>query len=153
VWDLPSVSADHVERSKRLGLNLFVSRLGIPLEAGATQPVRPDKDFDDLRKALSADPDGVAPDKVKAPMLLGATLVGYGSEGMRQMPILMANDAGLPVGSGFDNRKPEQIIAALDKVTTALSPYPSFRGWSWSSNWWVFDQRGANAAKDADEKK
>jgi outer membrane protein assembly factor BamB len=29
---------------------------------------------------------------------------------------------------------------------------PSFRGWSWSSNWWVFEQRGANAARTPEEK-
>jgi hypothetical protein len=40
----------------------------------------------------------------------------------------------------------------LTKVTRALQPYPAFRGWSWASNWWVFNNRGANGAKTAAEK-
>ena len=31
------------------------------------------------------------------------------------MPILMANDAGLPLGTGFDGRKPEQIEKAAPR--------------------------------------
>src|SRR5439155_18505423 len=64
----------------------------------------------------------------------------------------MNNDAGLPLGTGFDPRKPEQLTDAITQVTRALQSYPSFRGWSWSSNWWVFDKRGAEAAKTPEEK-
>ena len=69
------------------------------------------------------------------------------------MAILMINDAGLPLGGpGFDSRKPEQLLEALTRTTNALKPYPAFRGWSWASNWWVFQDRGAEAGKTPGEK-
>lgn len=152
-WDLPAVSASHVERARKVGLTMFVDRVGFPTMAGATRPARRPAEMDELLKALAADPDGVAPEKAGAPLVMGPTMAGYSAEGMRQMAILMGNDAGLPLGTGFDNRKPEQLLAEIDRVTAALKPYPAFRGWSWSSNWWVFHERGANAAKSPEEKK
>src|SRR5262249_45064662 len=121
--------------------------------AGATRPARQPSGLPALEKILLSDPDGVAPDKVRVPLLLGPTMSGYSALGMRQMAILMGNDAGLPLGTGFDGRKPDQLLAEIDRVTTALKPYPAFRCWSWSSNWWVFHERGANAAKSPEEKK
>src|SRR5262249_26224345 len=87
-----------------------------------------------------------------APPLL-QTLAGYSAIGVEQMAILMSNDAGLPLGGpGFDNRKPDQLTKDLTEVTRAAMPYPSFRGWSWASNWGIFEQRGANAARTPEEK-
>src|SRR5262245_43821620 len=81
------------------------------------------------------------------------TLAGYSAFGVEQMAILMGNDAGLPLGGpGFDHRKPEQLTKDLTDVTRALMDSPSFRGWSWSSNWWIFEQRGASAARTPEEK-
>src|SRR5262249_22945734 len=87
----------------------------------------------------------------QAPCLL-QVLSAYTAEGIEEMAILMGNDAGLPLGTGFDTRKPEQLTEAVKQVTTALKPYPAFRGWSWASNWWVFQNRGAAAAKTPEEK-
>ena len=82
------------------------------------------------------------------------TLSAYSARGIEQMSILMMNDAGLPLGgAGFDRRKPEQLLDALTRITSALKQYPAFRGWSWSSNWWVYKNRGAEAAKTPEEKK
>ena len=40
-WDLPAVSATHVERSRKLGLNLFVDRIGeIQAQVDAIDEVR-----------------------------------------------------------------------------------------------------------------
>jgi hypothetical protein len=37
--------------------------------------------------------------------------------------------------------KREQFTADLTRVTKALAPYPSFRGWSWAANWWVVQDK------------
>ena len=109
--------------------------------------------LDPLRKRLEADPLAVAPEKAALPSPLQQTLSAYSARGIEQMAILMMNDAGLPLGGpGFDSRKPEQLLDALTRTTTALKPYPAFRGWSWASNWWVFQDRGAEAGKTTEEK-
>src|SRR5260221_97187 len=90
---------------------------------------------------------GTAPWRGMVPLVL-QTLAGYSAIGVEQMAILMGNDAGLPLGGpGFDNRKPDQLTKDLTEVTRSLMGSPSFRGWSWASNWWIFEQRGANAAR------
>src|SRR3954447_18141532 len=106
-----------------------------------------------MRAALAKDPDAASPAKFEPPILLGPTLSGYSAAGVKQMAILMANDAGLPLGTGFDPRKPDELTATIRRTTQALEGYPAFRGWSWASNWWVFHQRGAAAARTAEEKK
>ncbi len=69
------------------------------------------------------------------------------------MAILMGMDAGLPLGGpGFDSRTPEQDLKDITATTEALNGYPAFRGWIWASNWWVFGNRGAAAAKSVQEK-
>ena len=76
---------------------------------------------------------------------------GYSACGISQMAILMGNDAGLPLGGpGFDSPQARRrMLHDLATTTEALKGYPAFRGWSWSSNWWVFGDRGAAAAKTA----
>ena len=106
-----------------------------------------------MRKRLKADPLAVVPYKACLPSPLQQTLSAYSARGIEQMAILMINDAGLPLGGpGFDSRKPEQLLEALTRTTNALKPYPAFRGWSWASNWWVFQDRGAEAGKTPGEK-
>jgi len=140
LWNFPDLVAAHIDRTQRLGENLLVDRIGQQLETQDLEWQGPARaDLDTLTKRLNADPAGVAPEMTMSPAPLCQTLSGYAAHGIDEMSILMGNDAGLPIGSGFDNRTIEQLQQAITKVTTTLAPYPSFRGWSWSSNWWVFN--------------
>jgi outer membrane protein assembly factor BamB len=154
MWDSPDAVAAHVSRTKLLGMNMVVDRLGSPLELPALEPDgRSRAELQDVLKHLEADANAPAPGRYAILSALKRTVSGYGAEGIDQMAILMMNDAGLPLGApGFDGRKPPQLLDALTKVTTGLKPYPAFRGWVWSSNWWVFEQRGSRAATTPEEK-
>jgi outer membrane protein assembly factor BamB len=152
-WTAPDVTFAHAERTAKLGFNLLVDRLGDPNQSGALNIDHWQAGFDPLRKRLEADPLAVAPQKAALPLPLEQTLSAYSARGIEQMAILMMNDAGLPLGGpGFDPRKSEQLLEALTRTTTALKRYPAFRGWSWASNWWVFQNRGAEAGKTPEEK-
>jgi outer membrane protein assembly factor BamB len=150
-WDAPDIVAAAVARNSRLGFNLMVDRLGINVDAvvGKAQRAQIDAEYN----ALAADATATSPTKLEVlPSALQA-IAGYGATGANQMAILMGNDAGLPLGGpGFDGRKPDQMFNDLTTVTTALSDFPAFRGWSWASNWWVFGTRGSAAAKTPEEK-
>ena len=149
-WNAPEKIAAHVERSQRLGFNLFVDRIGYPLQLSALQWTgAAHAELQQLVKRLEADPEGVTPEVARPLSPLLQTLSAYSARGMTQMSILMGNDAGLPLGTGFDNRKPEQLLVDIGKVTAALEPIPAFRGWSWSSNWWVFNKNGLLAEQRA----
>ena len=152
-WDAPDVVEKHLAESRMFGWNLFVDRLGEPGQVNALSPGTIRAQVNELDKRLSEDPAATAPEKSHFASILQQTIAGYGAHGIRQMGILMMNDAGLPLGgAGFDNRKPEKVLADLTTVTTAVAPYPAFRGWSWSSNWWLYANRGADGAKTAEEK-
>lgn len=155
VWAASDLAKARASRTAKLGVTLMVDRLGdlqqLPnLSLG--QDAR--AELTALERRLRADPDGVAPEKGRTSPLLLQTLAGYGAAGVEQMAILMMNDAGLPLGggSGFDPRKPDQLTETITQTTKTLRPYPAFRGWSWAANWWVFQNRGAQAARGADEK-
>ena len=75
---------------------------------------------------------------------------GYGAYGIEEQAILLNMDAGLPIGTLWDNRKPEKIDADLRQAAEALKPYPAHRGWSWAANWWL-EKHGAQAAQDSAE--
>jgi len=152
-WDTPDIATAWARRSARLGFNLMVDRLGHPLQRGAFAPVRPLAEVAALARLLEADPRAVSPEKLHTLPTMLQAMSGYGAHGISQMAILMGMDAGLPLGGpGFDSRKPDQVVEDLTATTEALRDYPAFRGWSWSSNWWVFGQRGAAAAETAQEK-
>ena len=40
----------------------------------------------------------------------------------------------------------------MTKVHSTLAPFAAFRGWCWSSNWWVYNNKGAEAARTPEEK-
>ncbi len=152
-WTAPDVTSAHAERTARLGFNLLVDRLGDPTQADALNIERWRSALDPIRKRLDADPLAVAPQKAWLPSPFQQTLSAYGARGIEQMAILMRNDAGLPLGGpGFDHRTPEQLLDTLARITTALQPYPSFRGWTWASNWWIYQNRGDAAAKTPEER-
>ena len=151
-WDAPDRTIAHLDRVRKLGFNRIVDRLGTQRGALAWDN-RAQAELQELRKRLVSDPVAVSADKARTAPPLLQTLAGYSAGGIEEMGILMGNDAGLPLGGpGFDSRKPDQITKDLTDVTRGLMPYPSFRGWTWASNWWVFEQRGANAARNPAEK-
>ena len=152
-WIAADVAAAHVERVRKLGLNLIVDRLGFPTQMGDLWWGGQHRhELDQLVKRLESDPRGVAPQKARILSPLQQVLAGYSASGINQMAILMGNDAGLPLGEGYDRRKPEKLTQDLKKIMQGVGRYPCFRGWSWSSNWWVFGKRGANAAKSPQQK-
>lgn len=152
-WTVADVIGAHVNRISLVGFNLMADRLGDPLQAGALSWDGAARGvLEELAKRLSGDATGTAPEKAAMAPPLAQTLAAYGTAGVQQMAILMRNDAGLPPGSGYDKRAPEELTRTITSVTTALRGYPAFRGWSWASNWWVFEQRGSRAAKNAEER-
>jgi outer membrane protein assembly factor BamB len=147
--DVPETATDHVSRSRKLGLNLFVDRLGHQSGLGSLSEVAKD---DVLVERLKADPLAVAPEKAMFEGSVRRTVAGYGAHGIEEQAILLYMDAGLPVGTLFDSRKPEQMEKDIQTASEKLLPYPAFRGWSWAANWWL-EKHGAGAARDAAEKK
>jgi outer membrane protein assembly factor BamB len=155
VWDAPDLTAAHAARTARLGVNLLVDRLGWP-EVDLQNHLAWDSGnraaLDALTKRLEAAAGGVSPRRaLMAPPLL-QTQPAYGAVGIQQMAGLTSRDAGLPLGTGFDRRTPEQFERDIGRVTKALLPYPSFRGWSWSDNRWVWENTGGKAAKTPGER-
>ncbi|HEX4000757.1 MAG TPA: hypothetical protein VHX65_19570 [Pirellulales bacterium] len=149
-WDAPNLVAATVERNRRLGFNLMVDRLGGQLDAVVGKGERAKIEAES--QALAAEKDGVPAAKLLSLPAAVQTVAAYGASGMQQMAILMNNDAGLPLGTGFDGRKAPQLLDDLTTVTRAMKDFPAFRGWSWASNWWVFDTRGSAAAASSDER-
>jgi len=147
--DLSDTVADHLSRSRRLGLNLFVDRMGSPVGGLGELGTTPNDAA--LVERLKADPIAVAPEKAMFEGPVRRTLAGYGAFGIEEQGILLMMDAGLPVGTLFDSRKPEQMDKDLTTATRGMAPYPAFRGWSWAANWWL-EKHGAAAAKDETEK-
>ena len=153
IWNIADAVAAQCRRLNLLGINLAVDRIGWWNVVNATSwDSHSLALISEISKRLEVDPAAPHPAKAKVLFPFPHSLAGYSAAGIRQMGILMANDAGLPLGTGFDNRRPEQILECLQKVTEICLPFPAFRGWSWSSNWWIFNERGSAAAKDAQER-
>jgi outer membrane protein assembly factor BamB len=161
VWDAPDLTAAHAARTAKLGVNLVVERLGwqVDLHNHLTWHPANRGELDALRKRLEKVAEGVSPRRASmAPPLL-QTQAAYSAAGIEQMAILAAMDAGLPLGKPHDQRKPGDFTNDLTRVTEALGPYPSFRGWTWAANWWVWQEghdarvpRRALDAKTAEER-
>ncbi|HEV3386729.1 MAG TPA: hypothetical protein VG097_18075, partial [Gemmata sp.] len=147
--DTPDTVSDHIARSRKLGLNLFVDRLGNASSGlGLLSEIARDEA---LTERLKADPLAVSPEKAQFEGSARRAIAGYGAYGIEEQGILLYMDAGLPVGTLFDSRKPEQMDKDLQQATRQLLPYPAFRGWSWAANWWL-EKHGSSAARDAGEK-
>jgi hypothetical protein len=152
VWEAPDLVTAHGARLRKLGVNLLVDRLGLGEGLGTLVWDRNSKaELDELVKSLGARGGAVAPEKMRMASPLLQTQAVYSAAGIEQMAILMSMDAGLPLGTGFDRRSPKDFERDITRVTRALLPYPSFRGWSWAANWWNFDKRGAKGARTAKE--
>jgi outer membrane protein assembly factor BamB len=143
-FNVPEKVAAHLARSRKLGINMFVDRLGHGY-AGVLHLVNQTLSPTPLIERVRKDPLAVAPEKAVVEGPIRQTIAGYGAHGMEQRAILLSMDAGLPVGTGFDGRKPEQFAEAITNVTAGLASYPAFRGWSWAANWWP-GRLGASAA-------
>ena len=145
----PDIVDAHVARMKRLGFTLAVDRIGSHIQVNdlawnARQA--------EAIKAVEQRFPSFAP-AVRGESPLVRALAGYSAQGIQEMAILMYMDAGLPLGGpGFDQRKPDELVRTIGKVTGTLKDYPSFRGWSWASNWWIFESRGSKAAKTPEQK-
>ncbi len=154
-WTAPTATENGLARKQKLGLNFIVDRLGSPLVAGHFDWTPADQKnlFAPLVKRLTDDPLAIPPEKSHVAPPLFQAMAATGAFGIHEMSILLTNDAGLPLGTGYDTRKPDDMVAAVKKITTALVPYPAFRGWIWASNWWVFGNRGSAAATTPEDKK
>jgi outer membrane protein assembly factor BamB len=128
-----------LDQFTRLGIDFLVERLGTPLQRGLFDAERFNAGNAALEKRLAADPLAVAAEKARQATPLLQSFAGYSAAGIRHMPILLMNDAGLPLGSGFDGRKPQEMLGDIERVTKALAPYPAFCGWDWACMWWHFN--------------
>ncbi len=140
LWDSRDVLAAQMARVNKRHVNQFVDRFGIGMfrpQFEWTHHNAPE--LPELLQRLSADPLGVDPEKARILSPGLETQAAYGAAGVRQWSILTYMDAGLPLGSGHDRRSPEQYQAEVKSVTSLLRPFPSFRGWSWTSNWWIYE--------------
>ncbi|MEU1378078.1 PQQ-binding-like beta-propeller repeat protein [Streptomyces triculaminicus] len=148
--DVPDTTAAHLARARKLGLNLFVDRLGGPDWPARFVPTPADPE---MVARLTADRAAVAPQKAVFEDPTRRAVAGYGAHGMRQQAILIANDASLPLlgpAGNFEPRDLEKLTADLQSVTRLLLPYAGFRGWSWAANWWLA-KLGAQAAQPGSE--
>lgn len=149
-FNAPERITQHVELTRRLGENLMVDRLGHGGSGGLGEVSNTLRDSD-LQARLQADPIAVAPEKAEFENRILQTVAGYGAAGIEQQSILLYMDAGLPVGTGFDKRSPQEYSRDIQLVTKQLADYPAFRGWSWAANWWI-EKRGAEMAATPEEK-
>ncbi|WP_020473606.1 outer membrane protein assembly factor BamB family protein [Zavarzinella formosa] len=147
--DSPEAISAHLERSRRLGVNLFVDRLGSPI--GPLGAIKQTLTLEGLAERAKTDPRSPAPEKAVFEGPVRRSVAAYGAFGIEEQAVLLNMDAGLPVGTSFDPRKPEQFAEAITTVTRGLDGYPAFRGWSWAANWWI-GQLGAESAANPEEK-
>lgn len=150
MFDLPEKIQAHLERSKYFGVNMFVDRLGHG-GSGVLGVLSQKLRLGPVER-LKKDPLSPVPDKAIFENHVKRAIAGYGAYGMEQRAILLYMDAGLPVGTGFDARKPEEYAKAIAAVNGELADYPAFRGWSWAANWWI-GQHGAAAAPTPEKQK
>ncbi|ADD44459.1 hypothetical protein [Stackebrandtia nassauensis] len=146
--DLPDDIDTHLVRSRKLGINLLIDRLGKGSFLPRFTPIIADKATHDR---LVRNPSGVSPGKVEFEDALWRAIAGYGAYGIEEQSILLTMDAGLPLGTFGDTRTPAEMLLDIEDVVNKLRDYPAFRGWSWAANWWLI-KLGAAAAKDETER-
>ncbi|HKB41119.1 MAG TPA: hypothetical protein VKD72_32125, partial [Gemmataceae bacterium] len=157
IWDAPDLTAAHAARTAKLGVNLLIDRIGYGdqlnnVEGSRLTWERPSQEaLESLARRLRGQPGGVTPERAGQAAPLPQAQAAYGALGIEQMASLVSMDAGLPLGNQFDQRSREQFAKDLTRVTEVLAPYPSFRGWMWAANWWVWGNEtgAARRARDA----
>ncbi|MGA6225075.1 WD40 repeat domain-containing protein [Streptomyces umbrinus] len=147
--DLPDTVEDHVARTRKLGLNLFVDRLGLVWPASFKDAAADASVVDRLKLSKTA----VHWDKAMFEDPARRTIAGYGARGMEEQAVLYANDTFLPLSWPRNHEVRDR--AALDRdllrTTDSLHTYAAFRGWTWGANWWV-GAIGAGAAENQAER-
>ncbi|MFF1377421.1 WD40 repeat domain-containing protein [Streptomyces sp. NPDC058308] len=148
--DLPDTVEAHVARAKKLGLNLFVDRLGYVWPERFKDAAADSGIVDRLKLSRIA----VHWDKAVFEDPARRTIAGYGALGMEEQAVLYANDTFLPLSwpGNHDARDQAALERDLLKVTDSLHTYAAFRGWTWGANWWV-GAIGAGAAQSEGERK
>ena len=138
-WQSADAARTHVERMQRLGINQFVNRANwaFGLDFDNTDDGR--GLLNRLTERLKGHARGLPWEKAELGAPHHAVAAAYGAAGMREWLLLVNMDGGLPLGTGFDQRKPEEFAAAIRRYTQALSDYPAFEGWTWAANWWLYD--------------
>ncbi len=142
-WGFADTAEYMLARSRTLGVNQFINRIfagRYPLAfANTADGIGLQRD---LENRLAADPSGVAPQKVAFGFPHAHALGAWGAHGLREMLILVAMDAGLPIGASMPwsaGVTPEQYAAEIKKYTEPLAGFPAFTGWDWVANWWTVD--------------
>ena len=144
----PDQVSGWMETVDRLGFNAIVERLGSHLQREWFDNRRFAASLAAWQARLDKDPLATAPQKLTQPTPLLQCLGVYSALGVEAMPIFLGNDAGVPVGTGYDGRKNEEFAADIARATRALDPYAAFRGWDWAANWWMFSGVQAVAGED-----
>jgi len=149
VFDGTDSTANYLAYLHRMGINFLSDRMGWSGNWDYLNRARGSELVVEQAKRLEA--AGVMPAAVfgfqtQYQQLLSA----YSAGGIEQMPVLLYMDASLPMGHPYDGRTTEQAVRDLTIATKAFAPFPSFTGWIYGNNWWVFNQRGANGARNND---
>jgi len=151
LWDLADGTRDASGRLRKLGVSLGIERDGIVLP-----PYLADWNYRQKNQVppwqatidrLASDPSAAAPEKLEIAPSIQQSIAWWSAQGIQKMSVLLNNDAGMPLGTGFDKRTPEELRDAIHRVHDALLLYPAFRGWSWGANWFTFKGRGALAGR------
>ena len=135
--------ANHAIVLKKLGVNMVADRMsggGTLLWQGGQGTDGADL-INTMLNRLNAEPAGTDPQKAIPESALLQTMAAYSSGNTEGMSILMNMDANVPLGMpvGGDQRSPAQFQTDITTLTTGLLPYDSYRGWSWSANWWNWE--------------
>ena len=149
-WESADAAIAHGERMQKLGFNQFVNRANWQLSLDFANDDNGRRLLNRVKERLQKDPLAVTPEKAEFGSAHHQILEHYSANGWRELLLLVNMDGGLPIGTGFDTRKPEQFAASIKSYTEAFASYGAFAGWTWGANWWLFD---ANAKfKTPDEK-
>ncbi len=149
-WESADAAISHGERMQKLGFNQFVNRANWQLSLDFANTDDGRGLLNRVKERLQKDPLAVTPEKAEFGSAHHQIAEVYSANNWRELFLLVNMDGGLPIGTGFDTRKPEQFAESIKRYTEAFWSYPAFGGWTWVANWWLFD---ANAKfKTPDEK-
>ena len=140
-YDTASDIEAKIERSRRIGLNMFIDRIGDMVDVMA-----PPTGDEDVIARLKQDPAGVAPEKAMVENFNIHMIGARGAFGMEEQSVLMHMDSMLPMlkegekgpnGGWFAYYGELGSQKIVKDISTKLNDYTAFRGWSWAMNWWV----------------